>query len=530
MAEPYNVMGGFQDHEIWRGPNEKWNQVGVREGDWLRLRYMADGMHTIADPRDPNIIYYNGHFGDITRLDMRNREERYIQPYPPGPIGGGAMHDQYRFNWNSPVHMSPTNPDVLYFGGNVLFKTTDQGEHWSIISPDLVHQRQIETDSKWRRGLERQHPCGVSLHDHLDCREPARCQCDLGWDRRRKRSGHARWRQDVDQRGAQHHRRAEVLVGLVDIGVHDQRGDGLHLDRSAPPRRLRAVCVRHDRLRQVVAAHLRRPQGLRPRRQGRSEGSQPDLCRQRTGHLCVVRSRARAGPTCGSACHRLAVVDLVVHPRDNDLVIATHARGFYILDDATPLQQIAAGRAVGSAPVLFPPMPAVRYIPASDTSVLGNRVWVAPNGPYGAILNYYLPEAASSGVTITVADRTGRTVSTFSGPGARGVNRTSWNLSEVSSCGPAPAGGGGRGGRGGGGGGGTWIRSVPGDYTVRLTALGTTVEQPVTVRRDPRLPATTADMNVWYSMAQKIERTECTLRRAVIDLADVESALGEATG
>ena len=87
-------MGGFQDHEIWRGPNEKWNQVGVREGDWLRLRYMADGMHTIADPRDPNIIYYNGHFGDITRLDMRNREERYIQPYPPGPIGGGAMHDE----------------------------------------------------------------------------------------------------------------------------------------------------------------------------------------------------------------------------------------------------------------------------------------------------------------------------------------------------------------------------------------------------------------------------------------------------
>src|SRR5439155_23145689 len=87
----------------------------------------------------------------------------------------------------------------------------------------------------------------------------------------------------------------------------------------------------------------------------------------------------------------LAVVDLVVHSRDNDLIIATHARGFYVLDDITPLQQIAAGRAAGSAPVLFPPMPAVRYIPASDTSVLGNRVWVAPNGPYGAAFNYFLP-------------------------------------------------------------------------------------------------------------------------------------------
>ena len=215
-----------------------------------------------------------------------------------------------------------------------------------------------------------------------------------------------------------------------------------------------------------------------------------------------------------------------MHPRDNDLVIATHARGFYVLDDITPLQQIAAGRvATGAAPVLFPPMPAVRYTPASDTSVLGNRVWVAPNQPYGAILNYYLPEAAASGVTFNVIDRTGRTVATFNGPGAKGVNRTSWNLTEVSACGPAPAaGGGGRGGRGGGGGG-TWIRSIPGEYTVRLTALGTTVEQRVTVRRDPRVSGTTADTDIWYSMAQKIEKTDCTLDRAVADLAEVERVL-----
>ena len=138
MSEPYNILGGFQDHEIWRGPNEKWNQVGVREGDWVRLRYMADGMYALADPRDPSIVYYNGHFGDITRLDMRNREERYIQPYPPGPAGGGADIEKYRFNWNSPVLMSPSNPDVLYYGGNVLFKTIDRGETWSIISPDLT--------------------------------------------------------------------------------------------------------------------------------------------------------------------------------------------------------------------------------------------------------------------------------------------------------------------------------------------------------------------------------------------------------
>src|SRR5262249_19593220 len=148
--------------------------------------------------------------------------------------------------------------------------------------------------------------------------------------------------------------------------------------------------------------------------------------------------------------------------------------------------------------------------------VLGNRVWVARNAPYGAIINYYLPQAAGSGVAFTVIDRSGRTVSIFSGPGAEGVNRTTWNLSEVSACGPAPAGGGrGRGGRGAAAGGGTWVRAIPGEYTVRLTALGTTLQQPVTVRKDPRVGATTADMDVWYASAQKIERTECTLDRAV---------------
>ena len=177
-----------------------------------------------------------------------------------------------------------------------------------------------------------------------------------------------------------------------------------------------------------------------------------------------------------------------MHPRDNDLVIATHARGFYVLDDITPLQQMAAGRATGAAPVLFPPMPAVRYTPASDTSVLGNRVWVAPNQPYGAILNYYLPEAAASGVTFNVVDRTGTHRRDLQRTRRQG--REPDQLESLGSLVVWTVGAGGRGGRGGrgGGGGGTWVRSIPGDYTVRLTALGTTVEQRVTVRRDPRVP------------------------------------------
>jgi hypothetical protein len=225
----------------------------------------------------------------------------------------------------------------------------------------------------------------------------------------------------------------------------------------------------------------------------------------------------------------ISVVDMKVHPRDNDLVIATHARGFYILDDVTALQRMASSGFKQTEVMFFEPMPAVRYNPASDTSVLGNRVWVARNQPYGAILNYYLPKPVPGGVRFEVADASGRAVQTLSGPGQPGVNRTVWNLSEASSCradpGAAPQGRGrsGRGGRGGG----AWVRAIPGTYSVRLTALGKTLEQSVTVRLDPRVEATTEDMQVWHREARTIERTECIVRRAAADLGAFERELDQ---
>jgi len=209
----------------------------------------------------------------------------------------------------------------------------------------------------------------------------------------------------------------------------------------------------------------------------------------------------------------LAVVEMKVHPRDNDLVIATHARGFYILDDATPLQQLAAGG--GTAPseaVLFPPSRATRYTPASDTSVLGNRVWVARNKPYGSIISYYLPAAASAAPAISVIDSAGRTVRTLQGPAGVGINRVVWNLAETSAC--PETGGRGRGGRGGANPDVSWIRALPGAYTVSLTTNGRSWEQPLTVRLDPRLSATADDLRVYQQTVRTIEGIECSVASA----------------
>jgi hypothetical protein len=169
-------------------------------------------------------------------------------------------------------------------------------------------------------------------------------------------------------------------------------------------------------------------------------------------------------------------------------------------------------------------MRATRYIPASDTSTLGNRVWTARNKPYGAILSYYLPSAASR-VQIAIVDAAGRTVNAFAAPGAAGLNRTTWGLGETSACGAAPAGGRRGGGRGRGGGSGTWVRAIPGRYTVRLTVDDRAIEQPLVVRMDPRIAVSDADMLAWREHASIIERMDCRADAAAAEVRELDARL-----
>lgn len=528
MADPYNVLGGFQDHEIWRGPNERWNEAGVREGDWRRLRYMADGQNTVPDPRDPNRIYYNGHFGDITSIDLRTSEERYIQPYPVGPSGEGAAAELFRFNWNSPIHMSPSDPDVVYYGGNVLFKTTDGGTSWTAISPDLT------TNDK-----DKQKPSGGPI-TFDNTRAETHCTILAIAESPRDRN--------------------VIWAGTDDGNLQVTRDGGAHWTNVAPNI---AGAPRFSWVSSISASNVAAGTAYVSIDQHRLNdfasyvfvttdygSTWRNLSTGLHGYAHVVLEDPRepaliyAGTELGifASFNRgstwtdlrlglphLAVVDIKVHPRDNDLVIATHARGFYILDDATPLQELARHAVSGSGTAevtLFKPMRATRYTPASDTSVLGNRVWVARNKPYGAIISYYLPGSGDA-PRLTILDGSGRTVRTIEGTNLAGVNRVAWNLAEASAC--LDAEGRGRGGRRGSGA--SWIRALPGDYTVRLTVGGETRAQAFTVRLDPRVAATKADLDIYYGELKKIESIECSTSQATlrIDTIDVQLAQLEGT-
>jgi photosystem II stability/assembly factor-like uncharacterized protein len=515
MAEPYNVMGGFQDHEIWRGPNERWNQAGVREGNWTRLRNMADGMYAFADPRDPNIVYYDGHFGDLTRLDMRTTEERFIHPYPVGPAGAGANMEKYRFNWNSPAIMSPTNPDVLYYGGNVLFRSANRGETWSIISTDLTTN---DPEKIKLSGGE------ISLDNTR-----AEFHCTITAIAESPRDAKVIWAGTDD---------GNVQV-TVDGGA---KWTNVTRNVSAPPNSwVPAIKASYAQAGTAYLAMDRhqmddmKPYAFITSDYGKTWKS---IAAGLNGYVNIVMEDPKtpallyAGTEFGVFASfdrgehwtdlrlglpHIPVVDMVVHPRDNDLVIATHARGFYILDDVTPLQRLAA--AMSKKVALFPPMRATRYTPASDTSVLGNRVWVALNKPYGAIISYYLNSPAQSAAIMILAAN-GAPIQRLAGTVAPGINRVVWNLREPG-CSVTPEGSSGR--RGGRGGGGQGPRAMPGEYRVRLEANGETVEEKLTVRLDPRVETTPADLEAYSHEVKRLYGMQCSIDVSLAKITTLRS-------
>ncbi|HXW56017.1 MAG TPA: hypothetical protein VEJ67_09730 [Candidatus Cybelea sp.] len=515
MADPYNVLGGFQDHEMWRGPNERWDVTGVRGGDWRRLRAHADGMFIVADPRDPNVIYYDGQ-GDITRFDMRTHEERYIQPYPVATAGVGAGMMKYRFNWNPPILMSEFNPDVIYHAANVVFKTTDGGYSWSVISPDLTTNHPEEL--KLSGGPVSPDNSTAESHCTITALAESALDAQTLW------AGTDDGNLEVTHDGGQHWTNvAPNLSGLAQeawvTSISTSRRDKAtvyasfdrhQLDDFAP-----YIYVTHDSGRtwsRIVG-------GLRGYVHVVAEDpKQANLLYAGTElGFFVSFDAGQNWADFRLGLPPLPVYDLRVHPRENDLIIATHARGFYILDDATPLQQLA--QAMDSSVALFPPSRGTRYNRWSDTSTLGSRVWVGQNKPYGSIISYYLAAAVPGGrVRITILDPSGKAIRTMEGPGARGVNRAVWDLRETAPV-ETPPGAEGMFGRVEG------IRVLPGEYTARLQALGEMKEQKFQVRMDPNVKASAEDMAEYAKAMMRLNRMQVEIAQSLERMRRIDAQL-----
>ncbi len=427
MQYPYNVYTGFQDHEIWKGPSQRWAETGATGKDWTRLRDMADGMYAFAHPADQNIIIYNGHFGDITKTDLRTGEEKFIQPYPIGPSGTSAAYEKYRFHWDSPVVLSPHDPEILYYGANVLFRSKDRGETWTVISPDLT----TNDADKMKLSGGPISPDNTRAEYHCTIISIAESPLKPGLIIAGTDDGNL---QVSHNNGKSWNNLKEHLPGPDNAWISEVEASASDTNRiyiSMDQHRLGDFTTYLFRSYDMGFTWKKITEGLNSYVHCVIEDAEDtDLLFAGTERGIFVSFNA--GARWYSLNHRIPVLpvrDIHIHQRENDLIIATHGRGIFIMDDISWMREISD---IGKdSPSLLNIRNAYRYIPVSDRTNQGDDIYIASNPDYGAIINYHIPEGYShSGLDILISNSDNTTLWGFEADTRAGVHRATWNLGE----------------------------------------------------------------------------------------------------
>jgi hypothetical protein len=410
MRKPYYVYGGLQDNGNWGGPSRSRRGSGIVNFDWFPLSN-ADGFFCQVDPTDFNIVYYEIQFGSIFRLDLRTWQNEMIRPQPPQPAKG-EKREVYRFDWNSPLLISPHNPHTLYFGGNKLFKTVDRGENWKVISPDLTAMPDARSSAI------------VSIDE-------SPLVPDVIWAGTNDgnvfltKSGGARWIQLNDKiSGAPKNywvKRIEAsnhVLGRAYVAFDGHRND----DQSP------YIYVTDDFGETWKNISNGLPEGSVY--VVREDYKNPDLLFAGTEFSVYISlDRGETWTRFMNGLPTVPVHDLHIHPRDFDLIAGTHGRGAWIVDNITPLQQMTP-ELLEKDIHLFDIRPEVQWARAYEWSWVPDKRFKRPNPPTGSSIFYNLKAEAPETVKIEILDITGKVVRNLEGPKEAGLHKVLWNFRE----------------------------------------------------------------------------------------------------
>lgn len=422
--DPYWVCGGLQDNQSWCGPSRTHAEPdpflgenehnGITNDQWFCLGG-GDGFHVAIDPQHPELVYYESQGGEINRQNTVTGKERNL--HPVAKEGEPA----YRFNWNTPFQISPHDPSVLWVGGNHLFRLTQRGDHWALASPDLTTQNPARMVTA---GSRAETYCTIVA---LAESPRAAGQVWVGTDDGKVWVTHdsgGRW-QDVSAnlRGIP----AGLYVACVEPSHHDPSTvyvavDGHRSDDVRP-----YLLVSHDSGRSFHLLSAGLPRDW-PVLVVREDPVNPRLLFAGTENGVFVSMDAGASwQRFDHGLPTVAVDDIQIQPREHDLVIATHGRSVWVMDDISPLEHWSPE--VTRRPIaFFPPRPASAFLIRSLSGFWGQRFFSAKNPPFGAWFNYYVKANAGHGVKIVVRDAAGHTVRELSGPGTPGLHRVVWDL------------------------------------------------------------------------------------------------------
>jgi photosystem II stability/assembly factor-like uncharacterized protein len=523
MREPYYwVYGGLQDNGTWGAPNETRDNDGVNNDDWVRVAG-GDGFYAAIDPTDPNVVYAESQNGNLRRIDLATGESKAIRP--DAPPGGPNL----RYNWSAPVVISPHDHRTLYFGSSIVFRSRDRGDTWEPISGDLT--RALDRDTLIIMG--RKGPGGLGRHDGTApfgniatlAESPLRAGLlYAGTDDgvvAVTRDGGANWSRQTSFPGVP----ALTYVSRVEPSAHAEGTayatfDG-HRNNDFRPYVYRTTD--YGQTWTSISANLPEFGSVQVVREHPRNG---DLLFVGTEFGVFVSANGGASwSELEGGFPTVAVHDMLIHPRENDLIIGTHGRGIWILDDITPLEQLAQARQARIAHV-FTPSPATTLNRRGGDGIFGYRLYETENPPSGALLSYYVAPTATGTLTLAIVNAAGDVVRELPADETPGIHRTSWNLRWASAQPPAPPpqeeeeeedegpqfGGGGQDG--------PYV--APGTYRVQLRSASTAGASPqvvhetsLDVRGDPLVSLTAAELRTLQDARMRSYRALADAHRLV---------------
>jgi len=491
MADPYQVYGGLQDNSSWVGDSQY--PSGITNSRWENL-YFGDGFWAFSDPSDRGYAYAEAQGGSLGRVNRSTLEKRPIKPEPN--YGEGKL----RFNWNTPISMSPNERGTTYVGAQFLFRSKDHGQSWERISPDLT-TNDPEKEKQEESG-------GVTVDN-----SSAETHCTIYSISESPRDGNTVW-VGTDDGNLQLTRDAGKTwtnvvgnvpnlpkaswVAWVEASVHDPATAYAVFDRhtfgdmnpyafktSDYGKTWTPIIAPNSGVRGY--AHVVKEDTVSPSLL--FLGTEFGLWVSLDGGEHWTQYRGHDFPN-------VAVRDLVVQPRDSDLVVATHGRGIWIIDDITPLRHLTP-EVLAKEAAFLPGRPVEQRLSTFGGWSEGSAAFEGPNPPNGAWITYYQAKRHIFGrMKLEVFDSEGKLIDTLPANSRRGISRVVWRMHLKAPRVPPAATAAFEASNG--------PRVVPGTYTVKMTRGNQTYTETLAVGLDPRAKYTVEDRKDDFDAAMRV--------------------------
>jgi photosystem II stability/assembly factor-like uncharacterized protein len=502
--DPYQVYGGLQDNSAWVGDQEY--PGGITNSRWENL-LGGDGFWAFPDPADPDYVYAEYQGGNISRINRKTLEARDIQPK-------GGYKEKLRFNWNTPIHLSPNEKGTIYIASQFLFRSRDHGQSWDRISPDLTTNNPLKQKQEESGGITVDNSAAEMHTTIYSISESPKApgQIWVGTDDgnvQLTRDGGKSWTNVTKNLKLP----SDSWISWVEASRYDPAVAYVTVDRHT------VGDFAPYMLRTGDYGKTWKPL-IGPKTQGvggyahvvKEDRVNPDILFVGTefGLFMSLDGGANWAQFKPNNFPDVAVRDIAIQERDDDLVLATHGRGIWVIDDLSPLRALTPDKLAATA-VLIPGPPVQQRIQGNGGWAEGDATYAGENPPNGAVITYYQKARHVIGrMKLEVLDASGNVVDELPASKRRGLNRVVWAMRTKPPLVPPAA----------------QIafsstqgeRVLPGQYTIRLTKAGEVSTAPMTIGLDRRATFTLDDRKAQYDAAEHVKTLFARMSKLVAQM------------